>query len=87
MRWVLVVMLLATGCRRANGMPELVSWEDRLRALAGFQLDCDPESLTVLPLGNGHQAGVSGCGQRAVYMYIHDRKSWVRADDASILGR
>lgn len=39
---------------------------------ASFDLDCPKEQLNVVSLSEvGLQAGVKGCGQKAVYVYIN----------------
>lgn len=78
MRHVLI-LLLCVSCVRRNGQREVVIWEDRLRDLAGFQMNCDPDSLRVVDLV--HQAGVSGCGQRRVYVWQQRDRRWVPVPD------
>lgn len=82
MRYLFLVLCLA-GCKRRNGMPELVNWQDNLMPLASFQLECPEQSLTVIDLGFGEKAGVRGCGQSATYIYDGHR-GWNRADTVSV---
>lgn len=74
---VLVLLLLLCACRRANGQREVVNWEDRLRALAGFQMNCDPDALQIIDLDRGWRAGVVGCGQRVAYEFDRWKGQWV----------
>lgn len=73
----IVLLVTLCCCVRANGKREVVNWEDRLRALAGFQMNCDPEALQVLNLDRGWRAGVIGCGQRVAYEFDRWKGQWV----------
>lgn len=68
---------------RANGKPEVVNWEDRLRTLASFELNCPNAKLTVQDLDRGEKAGVSGCGQRATYVYTDGE--WSRSGERPVV--
>ena len=79
MRCVLcAVTLAACLTTRANGKPEVVRWEDRLRHVAGFEMNRPEETLEVVDLLRGERAGVSGCGQRAAYVYSQKVQGWTR---------
>lgn len=70
-------MLLASACVRSNGRREVVNWEDRLRALAGFQFACDSEALQIIDLEHGWRAGVTGCGKRGTYRFDQGLGQWI----------
>lgn len=70
----LVLCLLLVSCVRRNGQREVVIWEDRLRDLAGFQMQCDPETLRVVDLHEN--VGVIGCGQRRLYWWDQGERRW-----------
>ncbi len=79
MRYFWVMMVLSGCATIINGRPEVVTWQEGLMSTASFQLNCPRSKLDVVDLGGGEKAGVSGCGQRATYIYVGHR-DWDRAD-------
>jgi hypothetical protein len=70
---ILVAFLALPSC--AGGYSYLHS----LQARAAFELDCPKEGLSIEPLGEWSVQGVSGCGQKVVYVYVGGQ--WLRNSD------
>lgn len=65
------------GTSKYSQQSEVVFKEDLLRETAAFDLSCRAEELRVTQLGNIAGAGVSGCGQRARYVFDGNRQLWI----------
>lgn len=79
---VVVATAALLGCANISmhtGKEEIVKNEDSLRNQAGFQMSCPPKDLVVVRLSpeRSDSAGVSGCGQRAIYKYISHGPGWM----------
>lgn len=71
------------GTSRYSQQSEVVFKEDLLRETAAFDLSCRPEELRVTQLGNIAGAGVSGCGQKARYVFHKETQLWIANAKAS----
>jgi hypothetical protein len=72
---ILIASLTLPSCLCGGGGSILPSLQTR----AAFELDCPKEKLSIEPLDNWSVKGVSGCGKRAVYVYINGQ--WLRNSD------
>jgi hypothetical protein len=71
-----LIILVASACS-VNACIPARGAQVTLRSRAAFDFGCPQDQLQLSELGNPDTVGVSGCAQRATYLYDARRDIWV----------
>jgi hypothetical protein len=85
--------LLGCGPSRDSEVARVAAHDDELRRRAGFDMQCPPESVQIVPIKQHPMpfhddllysvvAGVRGCGRQATYVHDTHHNAWILNADS-----